>query len=227
VQYNYSGDKYLYGGLNMLHSPEEINKLVEDYKNNTDTNSLEKLVTIFNPFIQKWVNIVKYGSINILDKDSVKFISLFGCSSFMEFTDNIVRNLYYMTEDDIYNEFIILFIYTINKYVFNGIYFPGYLVNSYMYRVYRWVMNEIKNSTILTSNLPQQQATKYDEDPSEVVFHCLTLKEQNILTSIYVNDLTKNEVAKRNNITIVRLNKIIANAKTKILKEINSYYESL
>lgn len=206
-----------------MHTLNEINTFVNNYKVNKDTDSLEQLLKIFDPFLQKWVNIVKYGTVNILDGDTAKFISLFGCNCLSDFKDRVVRNFYHMTEEDMYGELVILFIYTIEKYIFNGsVFFPGYLSNSFMYRLYRWVSSTIKRD-INIGVLDYYNDNVYTDDVHKIIFNCLTPREQNIITSIYIDRIDKEEIAKIHNISIGRLNGIIANAKKKIMREVKMY----
>ena len=206
-----------------MYTPDEINVFVNNYKVSRDKESLEQLLIIFDPFLQKWVNIVKFGTVNILDSDTAKFISLFGCNCLTDFKDRIVKKFYHMTDEDMYGELVILFIYTIEKYIFNGnVFFPGYLSNSFIYRLYRWVSATIKRDiSVYVSDYSDDNM--YTDDVHEIVFKCLTPKEQNILTSVYIDRIDKDEIARMNHISIGRLNGIIAKVKKKITQEIKLY----
>jgi hypothetical protein len=199
--------------------------MVRLYKDGDDT-ALEKLITAFNPFLLKWLSVVKHATVNIKDTDTVKFVSMFKCSSLVEFKSSVSCKLYYMTDDDMYGELLVMFIDSVERYVDNGtVFFQGYLKQTFLYKLYRWVNDAIKKDVMYAPRYSDTELLEYDNregDPYHIITRCLDDRERNILTSVFIDGMSREEVAKYYNVTTVHLSSIIAGAKKKIAAEMDA-----
>lgn len=202
----------------MIHTLDEIDQLVEDYKSSTSQESLSKLIDAFNAYLYKWVNVIKCHYINVGDSETGSFVGLFGCSSMMDLRSILTNTFRYYTDEEIYHELLVLFIYTILQYKkIGGGYFPGYLKSSFKYRIYRWVNDNVKGNMKLS---PPEIRTNNDSDYDILldpdVLPNLSSKEKMILYMRYIDDRSIDDIAEIQGCTPQNINLIIRKAKAKL-----------
>jgi RNA polymerase sigma factor (sigma-70 family) len=139
---------------------ERIDQLVFDYQKG-DTSAGEELLELFDPYIKKYWKIIKDGMVNLSDKDTKRFISLF-----MKDEENrrLTKKRYHSGEtksaidltasrlsatcrsipaEDMMQELITIFLLIAKRYKKRRgkANFCGYLYNVYKYEVYRRIVS--------------------------------------------------------------------------------------
>jgi hypothetical protein len=193
---------------------EEVDILVDNYKEMVGSDSqdcpecLSKLINSFNGYILKWVNLLSGANPNMLDGESVAFMSMFGRSNLYSAVDTIRECYGNYSEQELYSEVLIQFIDTVMRYErvkYSG--FTNYLVAVFKFRLYRMVVSKHKetikdnNSTRLHPTVeagPDIELPDYDHninllpDVVDIYYNradlpCLTNSEKNIL-SLFMRD---------------------------------------
>lgn len=155
---------------NKLNKREEINLLGAQYAISPTPEIGEKLLAAFNPFLMKYVNLLKTGKITSegknpnkfrLSKDTKQFLALFSSngirSSYSELSKaaarlpNAFRN---ETADGVYNELAVLFLDLAQK--FNGT--GGF--TGYIHHRFKWA---VKNRMLQWQKDPTNYQPLYDE----------------------------------------------------------------
>lgn len=202
----------------MIHTLEEIDQLVGSYKSNTSQEALSKLIDAFNAYLYKWVNVVKCKHINVGDSEIGSFVGLFGCNNMTDLRSMLTNTFRYYTDEEIYHELLVLFIYTILQYKkIGGGHFPGYLKSSFKYRVYRWVNDNVKgNMRTAAPEVRSNNDSDYDILLDPDVLPNLSSKEKMILYMRYIDDRSVDDIAKVYGCTAQNINLIMRKAKTKL-----------
>lgn len=203
----------------MIYTLDEIDNMVNDYKNTTSQEALGKLMEAFNPYLTKWVNIIKCRHMNVSDTEVASFIGLFGCSNMLDLRSMLINTFRYMSGEEVYHELLVLFIYTILRYKkIGGGYFPGYLKNTFKYSVYRWVNGNVRQASQVTCIPGNISSSSNDNeillDPN--ILPCLSSKEKMILYMRYIDDKSIEDIANTYKCTTSNINRIIRGAKKKL-----------
>jgi hypothetical protein len=144
----------------------KIDHLIAKYQEG-DEQSAIPLVKAFESYINKFVSIIKHGSVNLKDEDTLKFISLFAQSKIRnahkdgDIISKAVRSIndacFLIPEDDMRSELLVSFLEICKRYNRqNKINFCGFLYNTFRYEVYRTVKRLTKNPCVFSAiyNLP-------------------------------------------------------------------------
>lgn len=135
---------------------KQIDILVDGYQQGNSA-SAEKLVEFFDPFLKKYLKIIKGGVISLSDKDSRKFVSLFMADAIARkglqksFQSTETRNKAYQAvvmitgmtknipDEDLEQELICILLLMAGRYKKRGkkINFCGYVYSSFKFEVYR------------------------------------------------------------------------------------------
>lgn len=130
----------------------EIDALVEDYQERKP-GAAEQLLELFQPLLLKYVSLIKDGNVDTNDK----FIKLFMDKEArrrykyqpaveIEKVTGILRWLTYsLTREDLYNELVVVFLETCDRYKRKGVGFTGYLNKVFKYALYRRLTSYISD----------------------------------------------------------------------------------
>lgn len=151
---------------------DEIDAIVSIYKDGTPTERSEALVTlidIFEFYFLKYVKLTKSGMTKDFDnRDAVEFLSLFTSAkggqrkSFSEVKRNIAATLDSYEAEDLYNEFVALFIELLNKYEKKpGIHFVRY-ITLYMRFTVRNFICRVSRDPLFHTIAPEDEETKIE-----------------------------------------------------------------
>ena len=215
----------------MLNSLDDIELLVEEYKESTSQVALGKLIDAFSAYLTKWVNVLKWYHVNTGDSEIATFVGLFRCSSMIDLRNLLDSTFKSCDDEELYNELVLLFIYTILQYRNNGTtYFPGYLKSSFKYRVYRWTISKLSEmphsisiDSIDEDDIPRTSnngSIDYDILLDPEVLPCITSKEKMVLYLRYVDGRTTDDIAKIYGCTSKNINNIISKARKKLSEDI-------
>ena len=149
---------------------DEIDAIVSIYKDGAPTERSEALVTlidIFEFYFLKYVKLTKSGMTKDFDnRDAVEFLSLFTSvkggqrKSFSEVKRNIAATLDSYEAEDLYNEFVALFIVLLNKYQKReGINFMRYITRYFRWHVRNWICR-VSRDPLFWSIDPEDEETK-------------------------------------------------------------------
>lgn len=204
-------------GQGRIYTDDEVDELVARYNESMDGDALSELIVAFQPYLMKWVNVLKRRHISTGDQEVGAFIGLFGVESVFEYLDKL-KQLGYHTDDDLYHELVVIFIYTIMKYFnYGDPHFTGYLKNVFKYNVYRWVMGQLPGPY----HIVQDHGNSNDELDCDIlldvnILPCLTGKEKTILYLRYIDNLSISEIARVYDCTSTNISIIIKKAKKKL-----------
>ena len=218
---------------------EEIETLVFSYQNG-DLSAGEKLIEIFNPYMIKYLRLIKDGFVNLKDKDTRRFIGLFmnDCEAKKKLNKSLqsseTRNKAHIAvsmigslckdlpEEDIMQELIVILLMVAKRYKKKSpkVNFCGYLYNIYKYELYRRI-NQMTSDPIVRSDLN----LSYDDD-SYVMEEDIYENEPTIYTSeplmVFDEDLGNSWIR---GITCSELFEILDPTQRLILRL--SYYDNL
>lgn len=155
----------------------EVDNLVKLYQTQNpeiSKQALKELLEHFDDYFEKYVCILTGKIIDLHNKDSYRFYSLFlphqkkdisNIIMVKKFLKNITKDL---ENDDIKNELICIFIDKIlNKYtVFEGINFIYYMTTIFRFRVKDWC-NKLANNTITLSLENSLYSSELDSSPQK------------------------------------------------------------
>lgn len=195
---------------------QEIEDVVLRYKNG-EREAGEEIIKFFNPFLCKYLNLLKDNKFDIKNKDSRNFICSFlseadvrnllkkhwhsaetiskanGCVGYL----NKVCGQY--TQEDIYQELIVILLTLCKRYVpKSGKNFCGYVNNVFRYELSRRIKNITKDPIVFsaTENMNYndleyiEDADTFDENPKLYINTPVLIETDDYLDIDWVNGVT-------------------------------------
>lgn len=153
-----------------------IDELIAQYKTGTVTErneALGKLINQFTDYFYKYVNILHGGEINMRNRDTYRFLSLFLAGQQKD-AQSIARVRYYVTRlmqrfdrEDIFNELVLIFIHLLDRYkrVENEqgvVNFVHYFTTVFRFRVKDW-FNSLCNQPLMANPMYLDEGVEDDE----------------------------------------------------------------
>lgn len=198
---------------------DKIDILVMQYQNG-DEQAAQELIEQLDPYLKKYVKIIKDNLINLNDKDSRRFIALFVNDSnarkglIKKYQPNEARNKAYkstlmlssmcnnITYEDLTQELTCILLTMAKRYKKKGkkINFCGYLYSSFRYEVYRtiskWTLDPLVHNS--GSTLRFNECSFVDEDndvesDGDIYIEELTMLLDDDLGNSWIRGLTCGE----------------------------------
>lgn len=152
---------------------EEIDAIVASYQAGNPgqkSESLSLLIDIFEFYFLKYVKLTKGNSESTYDnKEAQEFLRLFvskkegGRKSFVEVKRNIAATLSSYDHQDMYNEFVALFITLLNKYEKReGVNFMRYITRYFRWMVRNWICRISKDPLFHLSEPDENEEKEID-----------------------------------------------------------------
>ena len=210
-----------------LYTYDEINSLVTSYKNTGRKAYLAKLLKIFEGYIVKYTNFLKFGTFKRTDKDLIMLINMVEHSSS---TPRIIQKIFESyTYDDIFNEISIMFIKAVNafKQKENGPGFTGYIycylkfmVKKKIKEISSDILNTLKVNFDTEYEFSDEVLENYESKIKNICFfddEILNKFEKYILYLSYGKKISAREISKLlytsrnkiNNIKLISKNKLL------------------
>ena len=146
------------------YSYDEIDGIVLSYKENTGqikNNSLTLLIEIFHPYFLKYIKLLKNSEATSYGNRDVKeFLGLFSSKAnpsqtMSDVKRNIIKTLSSYTSEDLYNEFVLLFITLLNRYEKReGIHSMRYFTRFFRYYLRNWIVKISKDPMFHVNHEP-------------------------------------------------------------------------
>lgn len=160
------------------YSLKEIDEIVLVYKSGGSKEkreSLELLLDIFKPYFLKYVKLTKGGDDNqYQNREAKEFLRLFISTkgtdrkSFSEVKRDIAKTLESYEHEDIYQEFVMIFISLLNKYkIIPEVNFMRYITRYFRWHLRNYIVRVSKDSLFKTIDLTAL------EDASDDIHGCL------------------------------------------------------
>ena len=169
---------------------KEVDRLVAEYKtfqtleNPTRNQKIQRnkiltdLLEHFKDYMNKYVGLLRGGELNLRNKDTYQFLSLFlagkpkDARSLMSARAQISRVMQYYEEDDIFNELVIIFVNILDRYVpvvdeeGNMVNFVYYFTMVFRFRVKDW-FNKLVTQPLLTDTISLDE--EYEDEEGHVL----------------------------------------------------------
>lgn len=196
----------------------KIDELITKYQAK-DQKALEELLEHFDNYFNKYVSILRGGTVDLHNKDTYRFYSLFLPLQPKSIPNILMvkRFLHHLTSHlepgDIKNELICIFIdKVLNRYTkFPGINFVNYMTQVFRFRVKDWCNDMAKNAIFVLSSIetmpddreagedPVVSSGEIDLDwvasPISGIFQHLTKFQRYLLHLYYIQNLPMAKIA--------------------------------
>ena len=212
--------------MTKIYTLEEIDKLINEYKDKHSKESSLELFKAFEGFILKYSYFLKYGKVKNNDKDLMGLVKILDIK---DLSHNPIKKIFENWDfHDIFNELYLLFLKCINQFTKKkkGPYFAGFLYNYYKFMVKEWIQSLSKDvlnavTTVDIENLPEIKEEEIDIQEYDNI--CLTEKtsltqfEKYILYLYYGKKQTESEISKLLGVGRVHVHRMKNKAKNKLL----------